>query len=252
MAGATAVISAKAEISASVKIGNFCVIGDNVSIEDGVEIGDFCVIGHTAGGEHAGKRLSIGKGSVIRSHSVLYEGSHLGPNLQTGHHVLIREGTVAGEGLSVGSYSDIEGDCTLGDFVRCHSYVHIGRGSKVGNFVWLYSLVTLTNDPLPPSDIQRPVTIHDGAVICVGTTILPGSVVKMGAMVPAGSVVQGEIPAGALWAEGRGLHVSYLCDTESMTRHPWTRHLLNRYPDRVHDRLKELEKGIMSSRSSGN
>ena len=94
-APAHSIVSPEARIGDRVEVGAFCQIHPRVVIEDDVEIGDHCVIGQpTPRGD--GSPLVIRSGSLIRSHSVLYEGSSFGAGLVTGHHVTLREGTVAG------------------------------------------------------------------------------------------------------------------------------------------------------------
>lgn len=244
-------ISPEARIGRNVLIGHGTRVHASAVIEDDCQIGDFCIIAHPAGGQWTGRPLRIGKGSTIRSHSVIYEGSEFGPRLETGHHVLIREGTIAGENLRLGSFSDIEGDCALGDFNRLHSYVHVGRRSRIGSFNWLYSLATLTNDPLPPSDNHEPVTIEDGCVVAVGATLMPGVVLRHGSFISAHSSADGEIPVGAVVSGHPGRivsHVSLLCDLAHGVRHPWMGHFAHAYPAHAQARIEALRQAIMASR----
>ena len=239
-------VSKKARIGRNVKIGGHSIVHDNVSIADDVTIGNYCEIGVPAGDV---AELSIGRHSLIRSFTVIYQGSELGAELMTGHHVLIRDRTKSGENLQVGSFSDVEGDCTFGDYVRCHSYVHVGRGSVIGSFVWLYSQTTLTNDPLPPSTIEDPVRLEDGVVVGVGSIVFPGSIMKVGSYATAGCHVRGTIPKGRIASgetcEIRG-HVSSLMHLGTMTRHPWMSHHADRYPHRARPRLAALCTSIRS------
>lgn len=57
--------------------------------------------------------------------------------------------------------------------------------------------MTLTNDPLLPSDLILTVQIDDGAVACVGVTVMPGSVLRAGSYIVANSTVEGEILCGS-------------------------------------------------------
>ncbi len=240
-------ISPKAKLGKRVQIADSAIIYDHVVIGDDTCVDDFCILGKPFPGVDG--PLVIGAGSQIRSHTVLYQGSELGDRLETGHHVLIREGTRCGSRLRVGSFSDIEGDCQIGDFCNLHSYVHIGKGSRIGHFVWLYSLVTLTNDPLPPSHRPSPVTVEDGAVVCTGVVLLAGAVIGKGAFIAAHNKVSGEIPPGSLVAEGYpAMHVSNLRDLPSGTQHPWMRHYRDRYPPEAQGRLEELYREVMDSK----
>jgi len=242
-------VSVHASIGGELIIGPGSVIHDEVVLGDGSVIGECCVIGHRGPG--GGGPLVIGSRSTIRSHSVLYAGSRFGAQLETGHHVVIRENTVAGENLRVGNFNDIEGHCTIGDFCRFHGYAHVGKGSRIGNFVWLFSLTTATNDPMPPSIQAEPVTVHDGAVVCVGVTIMPGAVIGKGAFVSAGAVAKGNIPPGAVVVgpDARVVnHVSRLMHLPSGTCHPWMRHFEKGFPPEARPRLQQLYTEIMENR----
>jgi UDP-3-O-[3-hydroxymyristoyl] glucosamine N-acyltransferase len=235
-------------IAEDVTLGFGVRIYGNVTIHAGCKIGDFCVIGHPAKpADYSGKKVTIGSGSVIRSHTVIYEGSELGEGLETGHHVVIREGTVTGKNLRVGNFSDIEGACKIGDYCRFHGYVHVGRGSQIGHFVWLYSLVTLTNDPLPPSHIFEPVTIEDGAVVAVNVTVMPGARLGRGAYIVSGGSVAGSVPAAGVVKNGKvvcGVHA--LMSLKHGVKHPWMCHLETIFPPEAQPRLVELAKEVIA------
>lgn len=248
----TALVSPLARIGSDVRIGHATRIHANARIGDGSVIGDFCIIGHPSAGASEAEPATIGPGAHIRSHTVIYEASRFGPRLETGHHVVIREGTAAGENLRVGNFTDVEGNCEIGDFCRFHGYVHVGKGTRIGNFVWLFSLSTHTNDPLPPSAVARPVTIDDGAVVCVGATVMPGTRIRLGAFIAAGAHASGDIPAGAVVVgpEGRVInHVSRLMDLGSGLRHPWMRHYHEAFPPQAQERLATLMQNVMASKA---
>ncbi|MEN0064690.1 MAG: hypothetical protein AAGA48_21270 [Myxococcota bacterium] len=247
----TAVVQPGAEIHPTARLGDFCKVYRGAVIERDCVIGDHCVIGLPSAGEDA-RPVHLGAGSTVRSHTVIYEDSQIGACVSTGHHVVIRERSRIGDRVSLGSFTDVEGHCTIGDDTRLHGYVHIGKGSRIGRFCWIFSLVTLTNDPLPPSAIERPVVLGDGVVVCVGCTVLPGTSMGDGAFATAGTVVQGEIEAGrVVTPDGSERHVSTLMDLTTMTRHPFIRHLRQRYPDVVHADLDALAERIAATRRFG-
>ncbi len=55
------------------------------------------------------KGAVIGNHALIRSGTVLYCGSCIGENFQTGHQVTIRENSHIGSHVSIGTLSDIQG-----------------------------------------------------------------------------------------------------------------------------------------------
>lgn len=238
----SSLIDPAARIGENVTIGHAARIYGNVEIGDGCKIGDFAVIGCPSMAKDL-PPLRLGPGATIRSHAVLYEGSTIGPELETGHHVVIREGALIGENLRLGNFSDVEGSCKIGDFVRMHAYAHIGKGSTIGDFVWIFSLTTLMNDPLPPSHLFEPVTVGDMAIICVNAQCMPGAEIGRGALIASGAVAQGRIPPGVIVTGPDGEiagPVRLMLHLPTRTRHPWPRHFADAYPVRSHERIKAL------------
>ena len=248
-----AMISSKAKIGKNVVIAPNAVVYDNVEIGDNVTIGPFCIIGEPARGDFADKPLVISDDSIIRSHSILYEGSQYGPGLRVGHSSMLREGIVAGESFQVGSFNDLEGDIEVGRYVRFHSNVHIGRGAKIGNFVWVFPYVVFTNDPLPPSGLKVGVKVEDGCIICTSAVLLPGTVVREGAMIGAMTRGRGEIPSAAviLGFEGKIVgSLRRLHHKETGKAHPWMSHFAGYYPEKVQPDLSQLHSRLLEACTS--
>jgi UDP-3-O-[3-hydroxymyristoyl] glucosamine N-acyltransferase len=242
-------ISPEAKIGCRVEIGIGARIYPWVEIGDDTSIGDYCIIGHPTAA--AAGQTVIGAESTIRSHSVIYRDVHTGAQFQTGHHALVRDGMRAGINLRMGSFADIEGDCTIGDYCRFHGYSHIGRGSRIGSFVWIYSNTILLNDPLPPSHIERPVTLEDGAVVCATALVMPGAVLRKGSFICAGARASGEVPPGGVVDGPRGevvSHVALMAHMETSTCHPWMRHFHDAYPPEAQERIRALGEQILEER----
>lgn len=233
----TALVAPDAKLGADISVGAFTIIHSNVRIGDGCTIGAHCEIGHPAP-RAEGKPLVIGNGATIRSHSIFYEGSEFGDGLVTGHRVTVRERTVAGLNLQIGTLGDIQGTCQIGNYVRFHSNVHIGQYSKIGDFVWIFPYVVLTNDPHPPSEIMRGVTLHDFVAVATMSVILPGVDVGEGALVGANSSVGRNVEPNTVVA---GVPAKRICkadeiqlkDGSGRPAYPWRRHFHRGYPEEV-------------------
>jgi len=231
----TALIDADAKLGSGVRVGAYTIIHGNVVIGDNCEIGSHCEIG-VPSSLSDGSPLIIGSSSLIRSHSVFYEGSVFGEKLSTGHRVTVREHTKAGAGLQIGTLSDIQGHCEIGEYVKFHSNVHIGQHSTIGNYVWIFPYVVLTNDPHPPSNVMKGVTIEDFVAIATMTVILPGVTVKSGALVGAHSSVSKNVAADTVVA---GSPAKFICETKAIklkdgsgkSAYPWRRHFHRGYPE---------------------
>lgn len=232
-----AIIEEGAEIADSVSIGAFSIVHSGTQVGEGSIIESHCILGHPNQGTLR-EGLILGENSHVRSHSIIYAGATLGPNLRTGHRVTIREGTVAGTNLHVGTLSDIQGECTIGNFVRMHSNVHIGQGSVIGNFVWIYPYVVLTNDPHPPSEVMLGVKVEDYAVIATMSVILPGITVGEASLVGAHSLVNKDVPEKMIVA---GNPARVLKETASVrlskspgnSAYPWTKHFRRGFPPEI-------------------
>ncbi len=214
-------------IGANVFIGKNTILGDNVTIQNGCEIGT-----HTFNND---KPLIIGSNSLIRSQSIFYNDSIFGDYLITGHRVTVREKIRAGNNLQLGTLTDLQGDCTIGNYVRTHSNVHIAKYSKIGNFVWMFPYVVLTNDPHPPSYIQRGVVIEDYVAISTMSVILPGVRVRKDTLVGAKSLVSKNTNEGTLVAGNPAKEICpasliRLKEGVSEPAYPWRRHFHRGYP----------------------
>lgn len=252
----TALISPDAQLGADVSVGAYTIIHGNVQIGDGCTVGSHCEIGYLAP-RAQGRPLVIGRGANIRSHSIFYEGSTFGDGLITGHRVTVREGTQAGLNLQIGTLGDIQGTCQIGNYVRFHSNVHIGQHSTIGDFVWIFPYVVLTNDPHPPSEIMRGVTLRDYVAVATMSVILPGVEVGQGALIGAHSSVGRNVEPDTVVA---GSPAKMICRTDAILlkdgsgrpAYPWRRHFSRAYPDEVVARwLAEFGAGAMVEGMNG-
>ena len=239
----TAIVDPNAQLADDVEVGPFSIVHANVVLAAGCRIGAYCEIGvPTDLGD--GSALVIGRDALIRSHSVFYESSRFGDHLVTGHRVTVREHTIAGCDLKLGTLDDIQGDCTIGDHVRFHSNVHIGKRSVVGNFVWIYPYAVLTNDPHPPSTVEKGVVVHDYAVVATMSVVLPGVHVGEGALVAAHALLKTDAEPHAVYAGSPAVKICNanrirLQDGTQRPAYPWKTHFTRGYPEEVVQRWEQ-------------
>lgn len=236
MIHSTAVIADGVVLQGDCEIGPFSIIEAGVVLGPGARIGSHCHLG-VATLLTGGRRLTIGAGAVIRSHSVFYAGSSYGNGLATGHHVTSREGVTAGAGLQIGTGCDLQGEALIGDHVRMHSHVQVNQQSRIGNFVWLFPHVVLLNDPQPPNDVLAGVTVADFAAIAARATVLPGVTIGRDSLVGAGSLVTRDVGAGQIAygvpARAAGPAAAVSLRTTGRPAYPWRRHFHRGYPPDV-------------------
>lgn len=192
-------------ISPNAKIGRNVRIGDNTAIYDGVEIGDDSVICNDCSlGEpladyyenphYHNPQTIVGSKAMIRSHTVIYAGSTIGTNLQTGHHACIRENTSIGDHCLVGTMCLLMGNLTVGSYCRLHSYIGIAQGWTLGSFVFIYPFVAITDDPWPPSNNTVGGRIDNFTQVAVHAVILPGIHIGENCLIGANALVSKDIP----------------------------------------------------------
>lgn len=166
-------------------------LGPRAVIDAGVILG-------YAPSREVGQRLVIGPAARIRQGTIIYGGSDIGRNLETGHNVIIREQNRIGDNLCIWSNSIIDYGCKIGNNVKVHNNVYVAQFTIIEDNVFLAPGVSLANDIHPGCpDAARCLKgphIKNGAQVGVNSCILPRVTVGEYALVGAGSVVTRDVP----------------------------------------------------------
>ncbi|MBI4054527.1 MAG: N-acetyltransferase [Elusimicrobia bacterium] len=137
--------------------------------------------------------LRLGSGAYLRSGTVIYEGSRIGKNLETGHHVVIREQNSIGENFQIWNNSTMDYGCRIGKNVKVHCNVYIAQYTRLGDAVFLAPGVTIANDLYPgrklSAKLMRGPVLEKGVQVGVNATILPYVRIGRGSLIGAGAVV---------------------------------------------------------------
>lgn len=160
--------------------------------------------------------LTIGPGTVIGCHSVIYTGTRIGERVLIGDLTSIREGCSVGDEAVLGRGVTVLYECHIGARTRIQDQTHLTGSMIIEEDVFIGMRVTSTNDNnvyfsrfgRNNSNLRGP-TIRRFAVIGGGATLLPGVEVGMGAMVAAGAVVTKDVPP---WTVAAGVPARYLKD----------------------------------------
>lgn len=170
-------------------------IGEGANIDPGVIIGQMS-------DRIMSLELLIGPGARIRKGTVIYRGSRIGSNLETGHYVTIREENHIGDGLRIWSNSVIDSGCRVGSNVKIHTKVYVGKYSIIEDDVFLSPGVTLASEIHPGCpDSERCLRgpcINKGAQVGVNCTILPRVIIGEYSVISPGSLVTRDIPPGVV------------------------------------------------------
>lgn len=226
-------------IAEGVVIDHHAIIHDHVSIAAHSYIGCQCILGEYLADfyqdyENTAHPLTIGPHALLRSGTIIYGDTAIGSHFQTGHRTTIREKTVIGDHVRLGTMADIQGHCSIGRYVSIHSGVFVAPNSIIEDYVWLFPHVVLTNDPTPPSDSEKGVTIRRFASVAARAMILPGLTIGEHALIGAGSVVTHDVPPGKA-AVGTPARVKGDVETiinpdSGEPAYPWPRHFSRGMP----------------------
>jgi len=178
------------------------------------QIDPLAILGERPGRVVADLTLRISRGAVVRAFSIIYGGSTIGADLETGHHVVIREENLIGDRLRIWNNSVIDYGCVIGDGVRIHTNVYVAQQSVLENDVFLAPGVGIANDRYPIcTRCLEGVVIRHGARIGVNATLLPGVEIGEQALVGSGAVVTKDV---APWAIVAGNPARVIGSVESL------------------------------------
>jgi acetyltransferase-like isoleucine patch superfamily enzyme len=230
------------KIGSGVTIGEFAVVRDGARLEDGVVIHPHVVVedGVTVGpgtevfpGAFLGKepkgvgavarqprfsrKLTVGGGSSIGPHVVLFYDVEIGDGALLGDGASIREGCRLGQGCLISRYVTINYETIIGDRTKIMDLTHVTGNCCIGSDVFISVMVGMTNDNRPlgaegyvEERVRGPI-IEDWALIGAGATLLPGVTIGEGAVVAAGSVVTKDVAPHTMVA---GVPAAYKRDVQ--------------------------------------
>ena len=191
------------------KIVDNIIKGKDCNIDEGV------ILGYAPGRKVKDTSLSLGEGANIRSGTVIYGGSQIGKNLETGHGVVIREENKIGDNFNIWNNSTVDYGCVIGNNVKIHCNVYIAQYTTIEDNVFIAPGTGISNDPHPLcSTCMKGPTIKRGARIGVNVTLLPGITIGERALIGAGSVVTRDIPPDSVVVGNPGRVTKSIYDLE--------------------------------------
>ena len=164
-----------------------------------------------------GQGVVVGAGCVLRSGTVVYEGSQLEDKVQSGHHVIFREHVKIGPGCVFGNSTVVREHARLGRNVRLMENVVVSEGAWLEDDIFVGPGVVMTAgrqmtgallasgqmDWEQAAELEgwRPgepsVKILSRARVGSNAVLLAGITLGEDCLVAAGSVVSFDVPAGA-------------------------------------------------------
>ena len=174
------------------------ILSEKATLGEGCQIDEGVLIGYPSGRVIQSERLIIGKNARIRSGSVIYGGSEIGNNLQTGHNVVIREENVIGDNFRIWNNSVVDYGCLIGNNIKIHCGVYIAQYTVIEDDVFLAPGVVVANDIHPgckySAQCMKGPIIKKGAQIGVNVTLFPFITIGEHSLIGGGSVVTKDVP----------------------------------------------------------
>jgi acetyltransferase-like isoleucine patch superfamily enzyme len=140
--------------------------------------------------------LELHPDALIRSGTIIYEGSTFGDHFVTGHNAIIREKNTIGNDVVVGVNTYLGPGNVVGDHVKIHTSCFL-EGVTLGNNVIVAPHAVFTNDPYPPCkqcvEEVGGAVVGENTVIGANATILPGIKIGKNCLIGAGSVVTKDV-----------------------------------------------------------
>jgi acetyltransferase-like isoleucine patch superfamily enzyme len=195
-------------------IGNFVSMHGGVDLGGGARVGDYVELGHPTKAQTQGadptaahERVAdivrndattvIGPGSIVRSHSVIYNYVSAGARLITGHKAVIREHTTIGDRCIFGTYASSDGYTVLGDDVQVGQYAQLSQAARIGSGCFIGGHTVFSDNRMAVRIVDHDLfgaVIEDYVRVGLGCVILPGVRIGHDALVGAGSVVTKDVP----------------------------------------------------------
>jgi acetyltransferase-like isoleucine patch superfamily enzyme len=170
----------------------------NYSIGKNSKIDKNALLGHPVSRKIKPVRLVIGAHAVVRSGTIIYQGSRIGAHFETGHNVVIREENNIGGRFSIWNNSTVDYGCVIGNNVKIHCNCYIAQFTVIEDDVFIAPGVTIANDLHPGCAFSmqclKGPRIKKGAKIGVNSTILPDVTIGEYSLVGSGSVVTRDVP----------------------------------------------------------
>lgn len=160
------------------------------------------IVGYRPGRRIDDLALRLGPHARIRSGSVIYAGSSIGGELQTGHNVVIREQNVLGNHVQVWNNTTIDYGCRIGNNVKIHANCYVAQFTIMEDDVFLAPGVTIANDLHPgcafSAECMRGPTLQRGVQVGVNVTITPRVTIGEYSVIGSGAVITRDIPPRSL------------------------------------------------------
>ena len=154
-------------------------------------------------------QISIGEGTIIEPHAVIYPNVEIGNDCIIATSAVIKSHTKIGKHSIFGTLSNSEGSVEIGSWTTIQSQCHLGEGTRIGNNCFIGPLFMAINTkkigdknskfgyPNTTDMPREPSVIEDDVQLGARVSIMPGITVGKCAIVDAGSFLVKSVKAGS-------------------------------------------------------
>jgi acetyltransferase-like isoleucine patch superfamily enzyme len=166
-------ISEKATVPASVRIGRFCLVEDDVV---------------------------LGGDVVLEDYAMVLRGARIGAGTKVGTYTKVGKDVVIGSRCSFTSFCEIRDGCRLGDNVVMGSRGTLSAGTVVeDDVVMKYAFVVTDTPDLTRNDQKVTGVLKRGSRFGASVVIMPGVCIGANAEIGANSQVRKDVPDNEVW-----------------------------------------------------
>lgn len=171
--GNFSIVSDKARIASTVKIGRFCIVEDDVVLEDGV---------------------------VLEDYAMVLRGASIGANSKIGTYTKVGKNVTIGADCSFTSFCEIRDNCKLGNNVVMGSRGTLSAGTIVEDDVLMkYAFVVTDTPDLTKNDQKAVGVLKRGSRFGASVVIMPGVTIGENSEIGASSQVRKDVPDNEVW-----------------------------------------------------
>jgi acetyltransferase-like isoleucine patch superfamily enzyme len=179
------------------------VVGpDLLLLPEDIEFDPSVIIGYRPGRRVADLSLRVGPRARLRSGTVIYAGSTIGADFQTGHNVVVREQNALGDHVQIWNNTTVDYGCRIGDRVKIHANCYVAQFTVLEDDVFMAPGVTIANDVHPgcafSGECMRGPVLKRGVQVGVNVTIVPMITIGEYSVIGSGAVVTRDVPPRSL------------------------------------------------------
>ncbi len=193
-------VSPNANIAPDAEIGFGVIIGDHTSVKSGAIIGDFSVLGYNV---TIGTTATVGNNTAIGDNTWVKKNATVGVGVTVGTDATIGINTSIGNNSNIGNGTKVKKNATVGEDVTVGTDVTIGINTSIGN----NSNIGNGSHVKQGASVGGNVQIGNNVIIGINVTIGDNLVVGDGTWVKSGATLGNDVTLGSEVTIGKSVEI---------------------------------------------